>query len=471
MTYRPHPAARAAAAQPYTYTDGQGHELTLSAITDAVRAPYVRVGGENTAVGGAVASVWLPLDQAHALDRALSDRTPYEAADHMGDTLTVTVAEDFTTFTVTRLEDEDDDTASVPVVALTGRLPEIRRALTATIEEAQQRANDADLIEHARTVGMVEPERAPEFVAAYRAHVEQQSAAHAAPAVPQLADVEEQQRTAEPTHQGPHPEYGHLETHRGRVEDCSGPDCGPDPERACWQTIADALNAANAAGMPVGIDLDGTLTDHNEHSVVWNFEVERWEVAGYDEDEEGEQPSTPAEPKPTPPAHLDQQAGRRAILDSLNTLAHVAIWPHPGDDDMPENTDATTIEVSYGGLGRRATAYALRQVADRLAQLADAVGEPPLDEDSTAAADARNEHLDAGVPQPEQPAMPAVGDRYVKRDEPDAGRIVTVNRVWNPPADDQPAVAYEWPDPRASYAGSACRLDVFRRTYRAEAGR
>ncbi|MFD9853430.1 hypothetical protein ACFWXZ_14375 [[Kitasatospora] papulosa] len=198
MTHRPHPAARAAAAQPYTYTDGQGHELTLSAITDAVQAPYVRVGGENTAVGGAVASVWLPLDQAHALDRALSDRTPYEVADHMGDTLTVTVADDFTTFTVTRLEDEDDDTASVPVVALTGRLPEIRRALTATAEEAEQRsaAADAELIEHARTVGMVEPERAPEFVAAYRAHVEEHSTAHGAQQVPTLADVEEQQRQA-----------------------------------------------------------------------------------------------------------------------------------------------------------------------------------------------------------------------------------------------------------------------------------
>lgn len=31
----------------------------------------------------------------------------------------------------------------------------------------------------------------------------------------------------EPTHQGPHPEHGGLETHRGRSEDCTGPDCGP----------------------------------------------------------------------------------------------------------------------------------------------------------------------------------------------------------------------------------------------------
>ncbi|MEU1082333.1 hypothetical protein ABZ368_19290 [Streptomyces sp. NPDC005908] len=67
----------------------------------------------------------------------------------------------------------------------------------------------------------------------------------------------------------------------------------------------------------------------------------------------------------------------------------------------------------------------------------------------------------------DEPPVPAEGDRYVKRAEPDAGRIVTVNRVWT--ADDgHTAVAYEWHDPRASYAGSACPLDVFHRTYEAQ---
>lgn len=66
----------------------------------------------------------------------------------------------------------------------------------------------------------------------------------------------------------------------------------------------------------------------------------------------------------------------------------------------------------------------------------------------------------------EQP-IPAKGDRYVKRAAPDEGRVITVNRVWI--ADDgHTAVAYEWDDPRASYAGSACPLDVFHRTYAAE---
>ncbi|MFF9284846.1 hypothetical protein [Streptomyces griseosporeus] len=65
----------------------------------------------------------------------------------------------------------------------------------------------------------------------------------------------------------------------------------------------------------------------------------------------------------------------------------------------------------------------------------------------------------------EGPTLPTVGNRYVKRAAPDEGRIVTVNRVWT--ADDgHTAVAYEWDDPRASSAGSACPLDVFHRTYR-----
>lgn len=61
----------------------------------------------------------------------------------------------------------------------------------------------------------------------------------------------------------------------------------PRTERSYWVAIADALNAANAAGMPIGIDLDGTLTDHNAWAVIWNRETERWEVGGYDIDTDG----------------------------------------------------------------------------------------------------------------------------------------------------------------------------------------
>lgn len=56
----------------------------------------------------------------------------------------------------------------------------------------------------------------------------------------------------------------------------------PRTELSYWQAIADALNAAESAGMPVGIDLDGTLTDHNAWSVIWDRDAKRWALAGYD---------------------------------------------------------------------------------------------------------------------------------------------------------------------------------------------
>ncbi|MFJ4681990.1 hypothetical protein [Streptomyces sp. NPDC088789] len=70
----------------------------------------------------------------------------------------------------------------------------------------------------------------------------------------------------------------------------------PRTERSYWVAIADALNAAQAAGMPVGVDLDGTLTDRRAWSVVWDRAAERWAVAGYD-DEPAEAPVS----RPFPP--------------------------------------------------------------------------------------------------------------------------------------------------------------------------
>ncbi|MEU6222268.1 hypothetical protein [Streptomyces sp. NPDC047042] len=55
-------------------------------------------------------------------------------------------------------------------------------------------------------------------------------------------------------------------------------------ERSHWGDIAAALNAAHDAGMPVSIDLDGTLTDLNAWSVVWDPATERWTIAGYEDE-------------------------------------------------------------------------------------------------------------------------------------------------------------------------------------------
>lgn len=82
------------------------------------------------------------------------------------------------------------------------------------------------------------------------------------------------------------------------------PQAVPRTERAHWVDIAGALNAAVDAGMPVGIDLDGTLTDRNAWSVVWDAPSGRWAVAGYDEDVEARPacakcrtPFDPADPR------------------------------------------------------------------------------------------------------------------------------------------------------------------------------
>ncbi|WP_318201111.1 hypothetical protein [Streptomyces sp. SCL15-4] len=68
-------------------------------------------------------------------------------------------------------------------------------------------------------------------------------------------------------------------------EDAEQRKAMPRTERSIWQGIADALNAAQARGMAVGIDLDGTLTDHNAWSVVWDRDARRWVLAGYDAEE------------------------------------------------------------------------------------------------------------------------------------------------------------------------------------------
>jgi hypothetical protein len=129
---------------PYAYTDAHDHRLTLRAVLDGLGKPYVWAEAENLAFGGDITSVWLTLEQVAVLDRHLDTAVPASFTDHTGDTLTVAYSHAFTFFEVTRVADEDDedDSAAVRVVALTGRLPEVRAAFKATAERAQQRADE-----------------------------------------------------------------------------------------------------------------------------------------------------------------------------------------------------------------------------------------------------------------------------------------------------------------------------------------
>jgi hypothetical protein len=144
------PAALEQPTHPYGYTDGQNHRLELLTAIGVTKRPYVRVEAENLAIGGDFVSMWLTIEQAAELDAALEQasaydaplrtRREYRATDHTGDTLTVTPGSTWTTFDVTRQASDDYEAATVRVVVLTGRLPELRNALHAATQHAQQRA-------------------------------------------------------------------------------------------------------------------------------------------------------------------------------------------------------------------------------------------------------------------------------------------------------------------------------------------
>jgi|GEM_PF-3853595 len=117
-----------------------------------------------------------------------------------------------------------------------------------------------------------------------------------------------------------------------------------------------------------------------------------------------------AEPLPAPAFHRD--AALDAIRDALDAYF---------DEVNPEDTDTDDLaETVLGALERAA----------------------------------------AGTTRPEP--LPAVGDRYTRRDG--TRQTVTVTRVWTTEAGHL-AVAYEWRDGKLSFAHSACPLAVFHRHY------
>ncbi|MFH9295642.1 hypothetical protein [Streptomyces sp. NPDC017520] len=331
----------------------------------------------------------------------------------------------------------------------------------------------------------------------------------------------------------------------------------PRTERSYWQAIADALNAANAVGMPVGIDLDGTLTDHNAHSVVWNFEAERWDVAGYDDAPEGTK-EAPAAEQPTHGTEVAEDAARRfarrlravellcsgrpgyhaitvkALLTAMGeadeegqepplldpfTEAAVrrgallggadAIEALPQDHECdPGRGDAvkllrrlagltSTTEQPTGLTWEARADHAVRLYAttaieledarrdtgrlrNRLAKLERSAAElAALDAHGVDNWDGYDEaiaslpqntatELEQGQADADHLAVPKVGDRYEKRAAPDAGRIVTVSRVWVA-GSGRTSVAYDWRDDKPGQAGSACPIDLFHRKYEAVA--
>jgi hypothetical protein len=130
---------------PYSYTDPQRHQLLLRAITRP-RGPYVSCEAENLALGGDTVTVSLPAVKARALADYLDKLAFYEFIDVSGNMLRAEPAHAWTRFTfVGDTREEDGPSGTVPVVVLTGRLPEVARALRAQAERAERKQHAAEI--------------------------------------------------------------------------------------------------------------------------------------------------------------------------------------------------------------------------------------------------------------------------------------------------------------------------------------
>lgn len=123
------------------YTDAQNHALRFLTATRVDLQPCVWVQAENLAVGGEITHVWLTPGQAARLDNALAQGTACEFIDHTDNRLAVRPGELFTAFEVTRAATVERASASVRVVALTGRVREVRALLADAIAGQRRQVN------------------------------------------------------------------------------------------------------------------------------------------------------------------------------------------------------------------------------------------------------------------------------------------------------------------------------------------
>jgi hypothetical protein len=118
----------------YKYVDAQNCQLVVK------RAPsgaHMAVHADDLAIGGEHVDVWLPADEARNFAAAITERTEFECSDNMGDKLAMALpAEDWTVFTFTRAPREDDEEpATVRLVFLSARLPQLGRAITTVADQ------------------------------------------------------------------------------------------------------------------------------------------------------------------------------------------------------------------------------------------------------------------------------------------------------------------------------------------------
>ncbi|MGW3511198.1 hypothetical protein [Streptomyces sp. NPDC000994] len=199
-----------------------------------------------------------------------------------------------------------------------------------------------------------------------------------------------EQPTTEPTHEGPDPSHGGLTTHRGRREDCTGPDCGPAEEQPA--PLSEAVRAAGrmaAEGFARGIaQAEARAAEEQPRSplAVLADQLDEHARQNRERHPQGEPhaayraglrvaariartlPANDEQPRP----HPDPDADRLAVLDGRDALAFVVI--RPADD----NPAAVTVEAGARGMSKAAAAYTLRATADQFDTAARAEGDEPI---------------------------------------------------------------------------------------------
>ncbi|SCK25440.1 MULTISPECIES: hypothetical protein [unclassified Streptomyces] len=143
------PSDRAPAPDLYTYTDAQGHRLTIRG-QDYTGQPLIQIEAEDPTPGGDITDVLLTPEQtrtlADSLDQIAAPDRHDPLTDYTGDHLTVIPGTLSTTLTVTCVDREltDGPPTTVRVVVLAARLPEVRAAVMAAAGQAQRAAQTAE---------------------------------------------------------------------------------------------------------------------------------------------------------------------------------------------------------------------------------------------------------------------------------------------------------------------------------------
>jgi hypothetical protein len=254
-----------------------------------------------------------------------------------------------------------------------------------------------------------------------------------------------------------------------------------------WVSVHELVFRAPDDGKAYRVTYERGLTEMQEDHDEWDYrdhvvgeEVEEYERPVKAWRRVGEQPAAVEHCENcghAPHGHAEHLTNPEALTDCPHCPCAAELREMDGEQPTPAEPyasvtlrpaaapDELTIEAASTGMDPATVAYGLRMAAAQFEEHARAQGDVDA---SLVPYHGEHGYPNGEQPEEQQPTAPRVGDRYVKRTAPDAGRTVTVSRVWT--ADDgHTAVAYEWTDDKPGQSRSACPLDVFHRTYRPEA--